>query len=115
LIRKEEYNDLYAKPLNKYNGSPVIDNKKPGAVQAGVMKEGARFIDGYQGRIVPEHAAAPQPGFNGAGYCCIWRAFKITEGFADAFGKARVRNTPICESADCWRLPSVFHWKVLKR
>ncbi|HEX6333275.1 MAG TPA: dehydrogenase E1 component subunit alpha/beta [Flavisolibacter sp.] len=26
-------------------------------------------------------------------------AFKITEGFVDAFGKARVRNTPLCESA----------------
>lgn len=26
-------------------------------------------------------------------------AFKITEGFAKEFGKARVRNTPICESA----------------
>jgi 2-oxoisovalerate dehydrogenase E1 component len=26
-------------------------------------------------------------------------AFKITQGFADEFGKARVRNTPICESA----------------
>ncbi|MEL7530902.1 MAG: dehydrogenase E1 component subunit alpha/beta [Bacteroidota bacterium] len=25
--------------------------------------------------------------------------FKITEGFIEAFGKARVRNTPICESA----------------
>jgi 2-oxoisovalerate dehydrogenase E1 component len=25
--------------------------------------------------------------------------FKITEGFVDAFGKARVRNTPICEAA----------------
>lgn len=25
--------------------------------------------------------------------------FKITEGFTDAFGKERVRNTPICESA----------------
>jgi len=26
-------------------------------------------------------------------------AFKITAGFADTFGRARVRNTPICESA----------------
>ena len=26
-------------------------------------------------------------------------AFKITEGFVDMFGKERVRNTPICESA----------------
>jgi 2-oxoisovalerate dehydrogenase E1 component len=26
-------------------------------------------------------------------------AFKITEGFVDNFGKARVRNTPLCESA----------------
>jgi 2-oxoisovalerate dehydrogenase E1 component len=26
-------------------------------------------------------------------------AFKITEGFVQKFGKARVRNTPICESA----------------
>ncbi|MEN9369711.1 MAG: hypothetical protein RI952_576 [Bacteroidota bacterium] len=26
-------------------------------------------------------------------------AFKITQGFVDAFGKERVRNTPLCESA----------------
>lgn len=26
-------------------------------------------------------------------------AFKVTEGFAEAFGKKRIRNTPICESA----------------
>jgi 2-oxoisovalerate dehydrogenase E1 component len=26
-------------------------------------------------------------------------AFKITDGFVDEFGKARVRNTPLCESA----------------
>jgi 2-oxoisovalerate dehydrogenase E1 component len=26
-------------------------------------------------------------------------AFKVTEGFVDLFGKARVRNTPLCESA----------------
>lgn len=26
-------------------------------------------------------------------------AFKVTEGFVDTFGKERVRNTPICESA----------------
>ncbi|MBW7914244.1 MAG: alpha-ketoacid dehydrogenase subunit beta, partial [Taibaiella sp.] len=26
-------------------------------------------------------------------------AFKVTEGFTDEFGKERVRNTPICESA----------------
>ena len=26
-------------------------------------------------------------------------AFKITDGFVEAFGKERVRNTPICESA----------------
>lgn len=26
-------------------------------------------------------------------------AFKITEGFVEQFGKARVRNTPLCESA----------------
>jgi 2-oxoisovalerate dehydrogenase E1 component len=26
-------------------------------------------------------------------------AFKITEGFVQEFGKDRVRNTPLCESA----------------
>ena len=25
--------------------------------------------------------------------------FKVTEGFVDSFGKERVRNTPLCESA----------------
>ena len=26
-------------------------------------------------------------------------AFKVTEGFVNEFGKERVRNTPLCESA----------------
>jgi 2-oxoisovalerate dehydrogenase E1 component len=31
-------------------------------------------------------------------------AFKVTEGFVEEFGKARVRNTPLCESHN-WDRP----------
>jgi 2-oxoisovalerate dehydrogenase E1 component len=30
-------------------------------------------------------------------------AFKITEGFVEEFGKEESGNTPLCESANCWR------------
>ena len=37
--------------------------------------------------------------YYGSRYCRVWRVFKVTDGFLNKFGKDRVRNTPLCESA----------------
>ena len=41
-------------------------------------------------------------------------AFKITEGFVKEFGKERVRNTPLCESAIVGAALGFIVWKDLK-
>ena len=41
-------------------------------------------------------------------------AFKITEGFVEEFGKERVRNTPLCESAIVGAALGISLWKDLK-
>lgn len=58
-----------------------------------------RFIDGIKEGLkqsMEHHTNLVLMGQDIAEY---GGAFKITEGFVDVFGKARVRNTPICESA----------------
>lgn len=58
-----------------------------------------RFIDGIKEGLyqsMQQHANLILMGQDIAEY---GGAFKITEGFVNEFGKARVRNTPLCESA----------------
>lgn len=59
----------------------------------------SRFVDAIQSALrqsMEKHANLVLMGQDIAEY---GGAFKITEGFVDLFGKARVRNTPLCESA----------------
>lgn len=63
------------------------------------QKESIRFIDAIsQGlkQSLEKHSNLVVMGQDIAEY---GGAFKITEGFVDLFGKDRIRNTPICESA----------------
>jgi 2-oxoisovalerate dehydrogenase E1 component len=96
----EEYADLFAKPTD-YNKSTVnvIDNSKPGSITTGATKEAARFIDGIKEGLYQSMQQHPNLILMGQDIADYGGAFKITEGLADTFGKARVRNTPICESA----------------
>ena len=62
-------------------------------------EEERRFIDAIQEGLrqsMEKHSNLVIMGQDIAEY---GGAFKITEGFVQQFGKARVRNTPICESA----------------
>ena len=97
---KEEYDDLFAKPATGNKPSvKVIDNSRPGTIPAGNNKDGSRFIDGIKEGLyqsMEQHSNLVLMGQDIAEY---GGAFKITEGFSATFGKARVRNTPICESA----------------
>ncbi len=85
---EEELEDVYA---------PVIPRPVPQArPEEGFEK---RFIDGIKDGLYQSMEKHPNLILMGQDIAEYGGAFKITEGFVEAFGKARVRNTPICESA----------------
>lgn len=96
----KEVHDVYAVSSSGYRRPTVrvVDNSQPSAVSIQPLEK-KRFIDAvreglYQSML--QHGNLVLMGQDIAEY---GGAFKITEGFVQAFGKARVRNTPICESA----------------
>lgn len=84
----EEVNDVYAP-----NEKPATLNEKP---ETGKEK---RFIDGIKEGLHQSMQKHPNLIIMGQDIAEYGGAFKITEGFAAEFGKERIRNTPICESA----------------
>jgi 2-oxoisovalerate dehydrogenase E1 component len=77
----------------------------PGAVDSPFLREGSgmgrqvRFVDAIKEGLyqsLQQHSNLILMGQDIAEY---GGAFKITEGFVEEFGKERVRNTPLCESA----------------
>lgn len=69
------------------------------AIKPSSKTENIRFIDAISGGLrqsMEQHQNLVIMGQDIAEY---GGAFKITEGFVEQFGKERVRNTPICESA----------------
>ncbi len=96
----EEYDDLYAKPVpDKKPAIKIIDNSKPNAVPAGTIREDTRFIEGIKEGLWQSMQQHPNLVLMGQDIAEYGGAFKMTEGFLETFGKVRVRNTPICESA----------------
>ena len=84
---ENELNDVYA-PFNQVVISPETSNKTE-----------KRFIDGIQDGLRQSMEKYPELVIMGQDIAEYGGAFKVTEGFVDLFGKGRVRNTPICESA----------------
>ena len=58
-----------------------------------------RFVDAIQEAMRQSMQQHPELVLMGQDIAEYGGAFKITEGFVQEFGKARVRNTPLCESA----------------
>jgi 2-oxoisovalerate dehydrogenase E1 component len=58
-----------------------------------------RFIDAIKEGLRQSMERQPKLVLMGQDIAEYGGAFKITEGFAELFGKERVRNTPLCESA----------------
>lgn len=81
----DELNDVYKSFIYK----KVTPNNK---------LENIRFVDALSGGLkqsMEQHDNLVIMGQDIADYGGV---FKVTDGFVDAFGKQRVRNTPICES-----------------
>lgn len=82
-----ELTDVYA-PTGDYTVLPATENKSE-----------KRFVDAISDGLrqaMERHDNLVIMGQDVAEYGGV---FKITEGFVDQFGKDRVRNTPLCESA----------------
>ena len=98
---EEELRDVYAKKtivnselsmVNIEDNQSVIDHSPftiPKKRFVDAIQEGLRMsMEKHENLILMGQDIAEYGG-----------AFKITEGFVQQFGKARVRNTPLCESA----------------
>ena len=97
---EEELEDVYAKSGVRCRvlGVKVIDNSQLTTVNSYPTTE-KRLIDSIKEGLyqsMQQHSNLILMGQDIAEY---GGAFKITEGFVEAFGKERVRNTPLCESA----------------
>jgi 2-oxoisovalerate dehydrogenase E1 component len=96
----EEINDVYAPTV--INKNEPEQNQQGGYITsrfpAGMRAE-KRFIDGIKEGLHQSMQQHPNLVLMGQDIAEYGGAFKITEGFVEVFGKARVRNTPICESA----------------
>jgi 2-oxoisovalerate dehydrogenase E1 component len=82
----EELNDVY-KPF-------VFEEVKPSS-----EKENIRFIDAISSALKQSMERFENSVIMGQDIAEYGGAFKITDGFVAQFGKERVINTPICESA----------------
>jgi 2-oxoisovalerate dehydrogenase E1 component len=111
---EEELNDVYA-PKHEVQSKPhevrIVDNSKPETNSRKVDNwkpetkdwkpdtSEKRFIDAIKEGLhqsMQQHDNLLLMGQDIAEY---GGAFKITEGFVKEFGRSRVRNTPLCESA----------------
>lgn len=88
---KEELADVYA--AKQENASiKVLENN------TGETGE-KRFVDGIKEGLHQSMQQHPNLILMGQDIAEYGGAFKMTEGFVEEFGKERVRNTPLCESA----------------
>lgn len=80
----------------------MADVYAPHSFQAIVSAEPSaevRFIDAIQDGLRVAMQKHPELVLMGQDIAEYGGAFKVTEGFVEEFGKDRVRNTPLCESA----------------
>ena len=82
----EELNDVY----KTYQYQEVSSSEE---------KEKIRFVDAISNSLRESMVRHPNLVIMGQDIADYGGAFKITDGFMAQFGKERVRNTPICESA----------------
>ncbi len=68
-------------------------------VNAEGNKAEKRFIDAIQDALIQSMERYPELVIMGQDIAEYGGAFKVTEGLVHKFGKGRVRNTPLCESA----------------
>ncbi len=100
---QKELNDVFADKSEGGARQPVvkiIDNSDASfSIPAGSNHKEMRFINAISNGLNQSMEQHPNLIVMGQDIAEYGGAFKITEGFVEKFGKERIRNTPICESA----------------
>ena len=92
---EEELNDVYATSAVSRESSA----KQYTYANSSHDSPDKRFVDGIKEGLHQSMLKHPNLILMGQDIAEYGGAFKITEGFVQEFGKERVRNTPLCESA----------------
>jgi 2-oxoisovalerate dehydrogenase E1 component len=87
----EELNDIYADLLYPVPGNIAHEHLRTSAAPI-------RYIDAVKEGLYQSMRTHENLVIMGQDIAEYGGAFKITEGFVEAFGKNRIRNTPLCES-----------------
>ena len=95
---EEELEDVYAKAQGTRHKVQVVDNSHP-TYDSRLTTHDSRLIDAIKQGLHQSMQQHPNLILMGQDIAEYGGAFKITEGFINDFGKERVRNTPLCESA----------------
>lgn len=95
---EEELEDVFAKIQGTGHKVQVVDNAKDSFVSRLPTKD-SRLIDAISEGLKQSMHKHPNLVLMGQDIAEYGGAFKITEGFVKEFGKERIRNTPLCESA----------------
>ncbi len=95
-----ELEDVYAQSAvgNRQSTVSVIDNSNA-PHDSRLISHDLRLIDAIKEGLHQSMQKHPNLILMGQDIAEYGGAFKITEGFVEEFGKERVRNTPLCESA----------------
>lgn len=98
--REEELRDVYAavsSDVGRESSVNIIDSHNSHDSQ--LTTHDKRLLDAIKDALQESMRRYPNLVLMGQDIAEYGGAFKITEGFVGEFGKERVRNTPICESA----------------
>jgi 2-oxoisovalerate dehydrogenase E1 component len=96
---EEELEDVYQSTVNSRQSIVhIVDNSKP-TYDSRLTAHDLRLIDAISDGLRQSMKAHSNLILMGQDIAEYGGAFKITEGFVNEFGKERVRNTPLCESA----------------
>lgn len=94
-VKEQEEGDVYAPIVVR---DPLFVDRTPNNEHRSTGTE-KRMIDAIQEGLRQSMERHPELVLMGQDIAEYGGAFKITEGFVEQFGKDRVRNTPLCESA----------------
>jgi 2-oxoisovalerate dehydrogenase E1 component len=95
---EEEVEDVYAKVQGTSHKTQVLDNSRT-THYSPLTTHDLRLIDAIKEALHQSMQHQSNLILMGQDIAEYGGAFKITEGFVQEFGKERVRNTPLCESA----------------
>jgi 2-oxoisovalerate dehydrogenase E1 component len=93
----DELKDVYAPHTREEGIVPVIKNELSTESDKGVQEK--RFINAIQDGLKQSMEMHGNLILMGQDIAEYGGAFKITEGLLEKYGRKRVRNTPLCESA----------------